>query len=44
MWAVLQSGISELDFDFNAYAAKHFDRMERTSADNEFAVYLRRSQ
>ncbi len=27
MWGVLQSGISELDFDFNAYAAKHFDRM-----------------
>ena len=27
MWGVLQSGISELDFDFNAYAAKHFERM-----------------
>ncbi len=27
MWGVLQSGISTLDFDFNAYAAKHFDRM-----------------
>lgn len=27
MWGVLQSGISELDFDFNAYAAKHFDRL-----------------
>jgi thiamine kinase-like enzyme len=27
MWGVLQSGISELDFDFNAYAAKHFTRM-----------------
>jgi thiamine kinase-like enzyme len=27
MWGVLQSGISELDFDFNAYAAKHFARM-----------------
>ncbi|HEV2218460.1 MAG TPA: choline/ethanolamine kinase family protein [Candidatus Dormibacteraeota bacterium] len=27
MWAVLQSGISELDVDFNAYAAKHFERM-----------------
>src|SRR2546428_10352529 len=24
MWGVLQSGISELDFDFNEYAAKHF--------------------
>ena len=27
MWGVLQSGISELDMDFNAYAAKHFERM-----------------
>jgi len=28
MWGVLQSGISELDFDFKAYAAKHFQRMQ----------------
>ena len=28
MWGVLQSGISELDFDFNDYAAKHFARLE----------------
>ena len=41
MWGVLQSGISELDFDFNAYAAKHFDRMERTAAESEFEGYLR---
>jgi len=27
MWGVLQSGISELDVDFDAYAAKHFERM-----------------
>jgi thiamine kinase-like enzyme len=27
MWGVLQSGISELDFDFKAYATKHFKRM-----------------
>jgi thiamine kinase-like enzyme len=36
MWGVLQSGISELDFDFDGYAAKHFERMERTSADPTF--------
>jgi thiamine kinase-like enzyme len=29
MWGVLQSGISTLDFDFNGYAAKHFERMFR---------------
>jgi thiamine kinase-like enzyme len=27
MWGVLQSGISELDFDFHGYASKHFDRL-----------------
>ena len=32
MWGVLQSGISELDVDFNAYAAKHFERMFKWSA------------
>jgi thiamine kinase-like enzyme len=41
MWGVLQSGISELDFDFNAYAAKHFERMHRTAEDAEFQGYLR---
>ena len=41
MWGVLQSGISELDFDFNGYAAKHFDRLERTSSEQEFAGYLK---
>jgi thiamine kinase-like enzyme len=40
MWGVLQSGISELDFDFNEYASKHFARLERTAADPEFASYL----
>ena len=33
MWGVLQSGISELDFDFNGYAAKHFARMESTASE-----------
>jgi len=28
MWGVLQSGISDLDFDFNGYSAKHFARLE----------------
>ena len=41
MWGVLQSGISELDFDFKGYAAKHFDRMEQTAADRKFAGYLK---
>jgi thiamine kinase-like enzyme len=40
MWGVLQSGISELDFDFNEYAAKHFHRMKLTVADPQFDRYL----
>ena len=42
MWGVLQSGISDLDFDFDGYAAKHFERMKGTASDPEFDRYLRR--
>ncbi|HKC18166.1 MAG TPA: phosphotransferase [Candidatus Dormibacteraeota bacterium] len=40
MWGVLQSGISELDFAFGDYAAKHFARMEATMSDPDFANYF----
>ena len=40
MWGVLQSGISELDFDFAGYAARHFARLSATAADPAFAAYL----
>ena len=40
MWGVLQSGISELDFAFGAYAAKHFARMEETASESAFDAYL----
>ncbi len=33
MWGVLQSGISDLDFDFTGYAAKHFARLEAAAVD-----------
>jgi thiamine kinase-like enzyme len=36
MWGVVQQGISELDFDFVAYADEHFARLERTAADPRF--------
>ena len=32
MWGVLQSGISKLDVDFDAYAAKHFERTRKWMA------------
>ena len=41
MWGVLQTGISELDFDFAGYAAKHFTRMLQTAAEPDFERCLR---
>ena len=41
MWGVVQQGISELDFDFVAYATEHFARLRRTAADPSFAAALR---
>ncbi len=40
MWGVVQQGISDLDFDFVAYADEHFARLERTAADPAFAEAL----
>jgi thiamine kinase-like enzyme len=36
MWGVVQQGISELDFDFRAYAGEHFERLRRTAAETGF--------
>jgi thiamine kinase-like enzyme len=41
MWGVVQQGISELDFDFAAYASEHFERLRRTAADPGFRAALR---
>jgi thiamine kinase-like enzyme len=43
MWGVVQQGISELDFDFVAYANEHFARLERTAADPDFQAALEAS-
>jgi thiamine kinase-like enzyme len=43
MWGVLQSGISKLDFDFRAYADKHFSRLLLAAADADFEHYLRQA-
>jgi thiamine kinase-like enzyme len=40
MWGVVQQGISELDFDFVAYAREHIERLERTAADPAFGEAL----
>ena len=40
MWGVVQSAVSELDFDFDDYAAKHFERLRETAADPRFDTWL----
>ncbi|HET9289103.1 MAG TPA: phosphotransferase [Gaiella sp.] len=42
MWGVVQSVVSELDFDFDGYAAEHFERLERTAAEPAFVAALGR--
>jgi thiamine kinase-like enzyme len=44
MWGVVQQGISELDFDFVAYAAEHFGRLRRTAAEHAFQEALSTDQ
>ncbi len=36
MWGVVQSAVSELDFDFDAYASEHFERLRRTAESRGF--------
>lgn len=40
MWGVVQSSVSELDFDFSSYATTHFERLARTAADPRFGDWL----
>ena len=43
MWGVLQQAISELDFDFQAYAGKHFDRLLTFAGDPRFDDWLQQA-
>jgi len=36
MWGVVQQAISELEFDFAAYSAQHFERMAKTAREPRF--------
>ena len=42
MWGVVQSAVSELDFDFEAYASEHFERLRRTAESQSFRRCPRR--
>jgi hypothetical protein len=40
MWGVVQTAVSELDFDFAAYAREHFARLRRTAESPAFRAAL----
>jgi thiamine kinase-like enzyme len=40
MWGVVQTGVSELDFDFAGYTRRHFDRLTGAAADPSFDRWL----
>jgi thiamine kinase-like enzyme len=40
MWGVVQAAVSELDFDFEGYAAEHFGRLRRTAESPAFRAAL----
>jgi thiamine kinase-like enzyme len=40
MWGVVQRGVSELDFDYDEYVRKHFDRLERARQDERFEGWI----
>lgn len=40
MWGLLQTGISELDFDFRGYAEKHFKRLTANLSDPRWSEWL----
>jgi thiamine kinase-like enzyme len=40
MWGVVQSAVSALDYDFRAYATKHFDRLATASSDPSFKNWV----
>jgi hypothetical protein len=39
-WGLVQSAVSELDFDFEGYAAWHFTRLEREAADPRLEEWI----
>jgi thiamine kinase-like enzyme len=40
MWGVVQTSVSELDFDFRDYADRHFRRLAEASANPRFDTWL----
>jgi thiamine kinase-like enzyme len=40
MWGIVQGAVSELDFDFAAYADEHFERLQALAAEPGFVAAL----
>jgi thiamine kinase-like enzyme len=41
MWGVVQTTVSQLDFDFAGYADRHFRRLAQTSSDERFRGWIK---
>ena len=41
MWGVVQSAVSDIDFDFDGYAADHFARLRETEDHPDFSRWLK---
>ena len=41
MWAVVQIAISKIEFDYAAYAARHFARLQESASDIRYPSWLR---
>ena len=43
MWGVVQIAISKGEFDFAAYAARHFNRLQESASDIRYPAWLRQA-
>jgi thiamine kinase-like enzyme len=41
MWSLVQMGVSKLDFDYEGYGRKYFERFEECISRNEYREWLR---
>jgi len=41
MWAQVQRGVSQLDFDYAGYGQKYFDRFEANTSSSDYSNWLR---
>ena len=43
MWAVVQQGISTIDFDYRSYADEHFERLLTNASTPEYRRWLEKA-